>query len=756
MSAIPQQTSGNPRHWQERLIVWSSKFSNPREGWWTLFLAWMIVRAVAVAIRSAAWVPEVTAVPRLTFWSLVISFIVAKRVSSPRRAWVYIMGYGIMLPFFTLANLWPDGFTQAPSRLNLTTFALRMRSWGQAVWIGEPTQETAVFTFLLLIACWLLISYFGWMTFYYHRPMPAILLLAVGIGFNSYFAEVRLYLVYLFAIFSLALLVTNRQAALENEWQKAGVEFPTTIKEGVLQLLGYVGGGLLILTFFVADASSYRVAYAFSVWPPVQQVEAWLEQSLGGVNSAREVDFLAASTRNRSVLPRSYLLGNAPELYETVVMRATVSTQNGETPRLPLHWRNVSYDTYTGFGWSRSDEIEAVHEANVVINSAPISATTTLSQRVIWLLDKRSVRYAQGLLLSFEDEVTVHQRANGELVWVEGEATIYTAVSQASTASVEQLSAVKLAETDPEILNHYTQLPKNLPLRVHELAQEIVAEQETPFAQAKAIEQFVRQYTYSLDISAPPPGRDVVDFFLFDLQAGYCDYYATSMVVLARSVGLPARMGSGYVTHAPNEAGVQTIFEIDGHSWAEVYFEGYGWIEFEPTAGFLSPDDGVTAVNPQEIDDDSGESSPLPRGDRANWELVRLIGVIGITVFGVGWLIFRQWRFSRTDVSEAYGQLIVLGQQMGLPISVTMTPYEMEQVWVGWLDSLRHHPWVQFWIRLNGWLLDFKGYVQQLIKSYIAVSYSAQKGVGGKRPFSMWKLSWIIFWVRLLAATDKK
>jgi transglutaminase-like putative cysteine protease len=101
----------------------------------------------------------------------------------------------------------------------------------------------------------------------------------------------------------------------------------------------------------------------------------------------------------------------------------------------------------------------------------------------------------------------------------------------------------------------------------------------------------LRQYPYSLEVTGPPPNVDPVAYFLFELQAGYCDYYASAMVVMARSLGLPARMGVGYLAQPADEAGVQTIRQLHGHSWAEIYFAGVGWVEFEPTGSFDSPRD---------------------------------------------------------------------------------------------------------------------------------------------------------------------
>jgi transglutaminase-like putative cysteine protease len=92
-------------------------------------------------------------------------------------------------------------------------------------------------------------------------------------------------------------------------------------------------------------------------------------------------------------------------------------------------------------------------------------------------------------------------------------------------------------------------------------------------------------YPYTLDVPPPVEGQDAADYFLFELKQGYCDYYATAMVVLARASGLPARFVSGYSPGEYDAPGAQYIVrEMHAHSWAEVYFPEIGWVEFEPTA----------------------------------------------------------------------------------------------------------------------------------------------------------------------------
>jgi len=135
----------------------------------------------------------------------------------------------------------------------------------------------------------------------------------------------------------------------------------------------------------------------------------------------------------------------------------------------------------------------------------------------------------------------------------------------------------------------YTHLPPRLPNRVNEMAQMVVnsAEATTHFEMATALESFLRTspaFDYSLTPGPTPEYRDFVDHFLFDLQIGYCTHFASSFVIMARTLGIPARYVEGFiVTGAPDEYGYLDVINRQGHAWAEVYFEGFGWQLFEPT-----------------------------------------------------------------------------------------------------------------------------------------------------------------------------
>lgn len=137
----------------------------------------------------------------------------------------------------------------------------------------------------------------------------------------------------------------------------------------------------------------------------------------------------------------------------------------------------------------------------------------------------------------------------------------------------------------------YLRYPSDLPQRVKDLAQKLTIDKKSVYDKAKAIEEYLRTYRYTFDVPPVPAGRDFVDYFLFDLKKGYCSYYATSMVVMLRTIGIPARYVVGFrMPPVTSNAGDYIVTTANAHAWVEVYFDDYGWVTFEPTAAYPVPD----------------------------------------------------------------------------------------------------------------------------------------------------------------------
>ncbi|GAE37532.1 transglutaminase-like domain-containing protein [Halalkalibacter akibai] len=142
------------------------------------------------------------------------------------------------------------------------------------------------------------------------------------------------------------------------------------------------------------------------------------------------------------------------------------------------------------------------------------------------------------------------------------------------------------------------------------------------YDQAKAVERYFGQGDFiyeTQDVPVPAEGQDYVDQFLFETQRGYCDNFSTSMIVLLRTLDIPARWAKGFTQGEMIETLDETrdIYEItngNAHSWVEVYFPEVGWVPFEPTRGFdanidfIEPEvEGEEANTEEDLEEESSE-----------------------------------------------------------------------------------------------------------------------------------------------------
>jgi len=176
----------------------------------------------------------------------------------------------------------------------------------------------------------------------------------------------------------------------------------------------------------------------------------------------------------------------------------------------------------------------------------------------------------------------------------------------AARASITIPTVLELRQAENQypdwVLANYFQISDQISDRTRQLAQTITEGIENSYDRATAITSWQRKnIAYSRTTKSPPSDAESIDWFLFDYKVGFCNWYATAEVVLLRSLGIPSRMSVGYASgiHHATEA----YYEVrggDAHAWPEVYFPGYGWVEFEPT-GNLSPLIRSTGIDKSEI-----------------------------------------------------------------------------------------------------------------------------------------------------------
>ena len=271
----------------------------------------------------------------------------------------------------------------------------------------------------------------------------------------------------------------------------------------------------------------------------------------------------------------------------------------------------------------------------------------------------------------------------------------YHATMSVSTATDGELKAADIGYPG-WVMDRYLQLPDTVPSRVIDLAQELTKDAETPYEKAVAICDYLRTLDYALDIDTPPDGVDGVDYFLFELEKGYCQYFASAMTVLLRASGVPSRMVTGYgpgelmeqygpgdmVGYPPGAwQDLQHRFVVrNSHSWSELFFPRYGWIPFEPTPIYPLIIHGVLSFpSTQDVEEGIDDSSAKVDGTKTGtpWNIRIVVISLGLALLGT--IIWLGWRRLLGRVSEprvAYARIGYLAALSGVGPRENMTPHE--------------------------------------------------------------------------------
>ncbi|MCY4018732.1 MAG: transglutaminaseTgpA domain-containing protein [Chloroflexi bacterium] len=396
-----------------------------------------------------------------------------------------------------------------------------------------------------------------------------------------------------FLLMSLSLIVRSNLENREWEWSLSGIRVPAIVRRqfaaiGIaLSLLG------LIFAWGVPTHGLQERLNAFQEFlasDPIQQMsELWsrLFAPIEGEGPAT-TDYYGADLLN---------LGGAVSLGDDVVLLV-----DAPHSRFRYYWRSRVFERYIDGQWSPSADLR------ITDRSAPLELNMNnevigfrrqaISQHFTIVNANARIYYAAPQPATIDstgriDLIYTDKPENSSMnvsvvrplrVMKRGES--YTATSLLSVATAHELRGAGRNYPDwVSGANLYVGQPN---ARILNLSQQIVDEAgaDNPYDKAKAIESWLREnIAYNESIPAPPPNVDSVEWVLFDAKEGYCTYYATAMIVMLRHLGIPARLAAGF-SQGQYDVNIEryVVREREAHTWVEVYFPGYGWIEFEPTA----------------------------------------------------------------------------------------------------------------------------------------------------------------------------
>jgi transglutaminase-like putative cysteine protease len=582
-----------------------------------------------------------------------------------------------------------SALAEAAGRLLRTPVSesIRLQTWLTYVVNGvtayDPVASALVWSLLFL----LIAAAAAWMIGARRQALPAVLpglacLCAVLVYSRGewYYALAALALI-------LVLIVYMEFDRKEDGWIRRRLPYASDLRMDLVFASVVLIPGLLLAAAFIPAVN-------------LGEVTRWVREQLttpseGAAAGPESLGILPGGGYGESNIqggmPAEKLLHGGQKLTNQVMLIVVT----GETPvflpgsSLPApvrhYWRGATYDSYTGRGWQSSPAEEESHAAGDILPGLPEHGRV-LHQEVTANRRENGTLYNAGELATVDQPFQIRLRSERDLFTATVQASAYRADSVIPDATEEQLRAAGTVYPD-WILRRYLQLPAGLPPRINALALSLAASAVTPYDQANVIQDYLRsRYDYSLEITAPPPSRDVVDYFLFDSRTGYCDYYASAMVVLARAAGISARLATGF---GPGSFKLDTlqfiVLEADAHSWPELYFPGIGWVEFEPTSSrnpIQRPASAPPPVTPNLIPGGGSVIAALPAAVGAAFRVVLWVpvAVLALAFLWLAWIVLAParifWLPAPATLRLQYRALHAHALRLGVPVTAATTPRE--------------------------------------------------------------------------------
>ena len=557
--------------------------------WWDLPAASLLVVAlVTAATRLVAtnWTDDLSLVQTVAFLGAIAGLALGQSRFSPKWAAFFAIAYGIFVVPWQLGITvgrgveWTERLASLIGRLTIILTQLYNR---------QVVQDSLLFLVLMAALFWLLAVHAGYTLTRYGMAWQAILPSGLALFVIHSFDAILIRRAWYLAVFLFfALVLVARMAYLHHHtrWQESRTALPPHLGLDFIRFT-LLAAAIIVIFSWTAPALAETLPAAQKAWQPVREV--W--------NEARDrFDNVFASLRSTVGVVSDYygadvVLGRGNRLSDQQVFAVKVPA--GQPAGTRFYWRAKSYDTYTGERWRNTVAIPQTFNPNNFNMTFPEDAERWIANFEIVAATPMSTLLspAQPLWVSRPAQAETAMNPDGTEDLTAFRATpalrpgeVYEVRASISNATI---SSMRAAGTDyPSwVTDRYLQLPSTVTPRTRELAQQVTAGLENPYDKAMAITNYLRStIAYSEVVPEKPPRQDPVDWFLFDIKQGFCNYYATAEIVMLRSLGIPARWAVGYAQGEKIDDNTYVVRQREAHAWPEVYFPGLGWVEFEPTA----------------------------------------------------------------------------------------------------------------------------------------------------------------------------
>ncbi len=556
--------------------------------WWNLIAVICLLAAFSVTsfrLESTHWTEGLFVLKWLTLIGFILGLGFGYSYFSPLKSRLMIFLYSIIFMPWSIAFLYENGvpwLERISSIINRTGVTLG------DLFNNEPIKDPILFISFLIIVVWFTALWGGFSMTRSGKPWIALIISAITmIASEFYYNQNKDLYSFFFTIFALFVISLINFMNSSKKWQSVGtlVEFETELNIGKTAIIAS-----FILVFLAWNISG--IVAAFQSNDIQQRPLASLFE-----NVRKQLTKITAPLQGPLFIHTEFYgdsigLGTGAVLGDNLVFQVDVDQFRPQGTR--YYWRARTYDTYENDLWK-----------STITNEIPLSAESgSVSYDDISRFSKRIFKFKTevnlGLLYTPIYPTNISREATAiaslnpqntiDLSALTLDSSLYAGESYSITANISTPTIMDMKEAFTNypkwILDSYLQLPEDFPSTITELATQISENEETTYDKVQAITLYLRNnIEYKEQIPLPPENVDPIEWFLFDLKEGFCNYYATAEVLMLRSIGIPARIVYGYAQGIGDDEGKSfRVLRRQSHAWAEVFFPGIGWVEFEPTS----------------------------------------------------------------------------------------------------------------------------------------------------------------------------
>ncbi len=605
---------------------------SPREGWSSLALLMLMLVTLALAVDDANWAGfgpsdgrQTGFLPFGVLLAALTGFLLAK--SRLRTVLAHAIGAVLGSAYLLLAV--SESVSSAPDLVD------RLRALGEStvifytdlVVLGIRSAETSVFLLLLGTLIWAIGQFAAFNIFRRGRAMPAVVAAGLALLINMSIT-IRFQYAHLIIFSAAAMLLVVRLNLLTQRdgWRRrrigdAGYVSGLFMRGGLVFVLLTLSGSIVL----AATASSAPLANAWrNADDHLLTIGAEVNRWVGGVTGP--------SRGPSGLFSTSQTIRGIWESSPEVVFRATSSDGQGH------YWRGAVYDHFDGFTWQQLGRSRLDVPAGTELLAESYDSVLDEQGRRRVTLTVTSVDLAGSTIVSPETPLTLDRDAEvltnepgGPLAAIDlrdavdpGESFTVTAlVPDADAEEDEAITAAELAAAGvgyPAWTRRFVEIrPDSIGQLTYDTADRIVSQlpvdRRDPYHVAEAVQRFLYRdggFQYQTNVLGLCGREKIVDCFLTS-RRGYCEYFATAMVMLLRTQQIPARMAFGFLPGRSSSDGSWEVPRSAAHAWVEVYFPDHGWIRFDPTPGNFENGQEPTRLPPGEPTPGSSTGPDGPR-----------------------------------------------------------------------------------------------------------------------------------------------